>query len=383
VSANPIIIGNSGGLAAAAAVPQYVLDEDGDAAANTIVINAVGANGGPDPDIIVHSVDIDGSLASNPAVSHVVVNTDASVLIDGQVLFSGAAATDSLAINAGDSIQVNTTDGGGIAMVNAAEDRPSGLLTLTSDNIWAGSQSLLDQLDANVNFAGRDALVGTNPGAEVPEGYLIAGGMTLSAGDTLFVQNSGAGQAYAGITVGAGGLTVSTTGAAPAQVVAYGRRMNPDGSFVTGNQFFAQVNFTKATSQYTAQSEFNECLINAGCFGGPGGGGGGTLGPEAILGPVDLMGNPEETIEMASSEDQGQPGSYGEDGEDAEDGGSGSVNWSSQLFGAGGGLSDDALVDEGVTSGGDNNQWDSQVCKPASPDQPCPETAPPAAKQER
>ena len=280
VSGNPIIIGNSGSLAAAAAVPQYVLDENGDIEGTTIVINAVGANGGPDPDIIVHNVGIDGSLASNPAVSHLIVNTDASVLIDGLVLFSGASATDSLAINAGDLIQINTTDGGGIAMVNAAEDHPSGLLTLMSDNIWAGSQSLLDQLAANVNFVGRDALVGTNPGAEVPEGYLIAGGMTLSAADTLFVQNSGAGQAYAGITVGAGGLTIATTGAAPAQVVAYGRRMNPDGTFVTGNQFFALVNFTKATSHYTDLSEFNECLINSGCSGGGGGGnvGGGTLG---------------------------------------------------------------------------------------------------------
>ena len=268
VSGNPIIIGNSGALTTAAAVPQYVLDENGDLQGTTIVINAVGANGGPDPDIIVHSVGIDGSLSSNPAVSHVVLNTDASVLIDGLVLFSGASATDSLAINAGDSIQINTSDGGGIAMVNAAEDRPSGLLTLTSDNIWAGSQSLLDQLAANVNFVGRDALIGTNPGTEVPEGYLISGGMTLSAANTLFVQNSGAGQAYAGITVGAGGLTIATTGAAPAQVVAYGRKMNPDGTFVTGNQFFALVNFTKPTSLYTAQSEFNECLINTGCFGG-------------------------------------------------------------------------------------------------------------------
>ncbi len=67
---------------------------------------------------------------------------------------------------------------------------------------------------------------------------------------------------------------------------------------------------------------------------------------------------------------------------DGEEGGSGSVNWSSQLFGTGG-LSDDALVDEGVTSGGDNNQWDSQVCKPTSPDQPCPQTTPPADKQEQ
>jgi hypothetical protein len=153
--------------------------------------------------------------------------------------------------------------------------------------------------------------------------------------------------------------------------------MNPDGTFITGNQFFALVNFTKATSLYTAQSEFNECLINTGCSGG-GNVGGGTLGPEAILGPVDLMGNPEETIEWASDEDFGQTGAEGEEG---EGGGEGSADWSTQLFGTGS-LTDDALVDEGVTSGGDNNQWDSQVCKPTLPDQPCPEPAPPA-KQEQ
>ncbi len=98
--------------------------------------------------------------------------------------------------------------------------------------------------------------------------------MTLSLADSLFVQNSGSGADYAGITVGAGGLKVVTTGATPAQVVAYGRKMNADGTFVLGNTFFGQVDFTKATSQYTALSEFNECLINTGCSGGGGGGGG-------------------------------------------------------------------------------------------------------------
>ena len=385
VSANPIVIGSTGALSAAAAVPNYVLHEDGDLAATTLVINAVGANGGPDPDIIVHNVGIDGSLAAEPAVSHVVVNTDASVLIDGRVLFSGAAATDSLAINAGHSIQVNTTSGGRIALVNAAEDRPSGLLTLTSDHIWIGTQSLLDQLNTNVDFAGRDALVGTNSGAVVPEGWLVAGGMTLNLADSLFVQNSGSGKDYAGITVGAGGLKVVTTGTAPAQVVAYGRKMNPDGTYVLGNAFFGQVDFTKATSHYTAASEFNECLINTGCV-VSGSVGGGNLGPESILGPVDLMGNPEETIEWAAGDDEGQSGADGEAGAagaDGEDGGgSGSSDWSSQLFGTAG-LSDDALVDEGVTSGGDNNQWESQACKPTSTDQPCPEPAPPADKQEQ
>lgn len=65
-------------------------------------------------------------------------------------------------------------------------------------------------------------------------------------------------------------------------------------------------------------------------------------GPESILGPIGLMGNPSE-----------QSGVGAED-EDAQ--GSGGASFASQLISTEG-LNLDELIDEAVTSGGDNIQW--------------------------
>src|SRR5687768_18008995 len=52
----------------------------------------------------------------------------------------------------------------------------------------------------------------------------------------------------AGFTVGAGGLTVTPTGAAPLDVYAFGRRIDPAGGFVTNSQFFGEVRFEPGTA---------------------------------------------------------------------------------------------------------------------------------------
>jgi len=69
--------------------------------------------------------------------------------------------------------------------------------------------------------------------------------------------------------------------------------------------------------------------------------GGGPLGPESILGPVDQMSDPQETIENATEDSDG-------DGQ-ADD-------FNSQLISTGD-LTSDELIDEGVTSGSDTSQW--------------------------
>ena len=46
-------------------------------------------------------------------------------------------------------------------------------------------------LRANPNYAGRDDDLLDNDGIEVPRGYVEANGVTLVAGGTLYVQNTG------------------------------------------------------------------------------------------------------------------------------------------------------------------------------------------------
>ncbi|HEX6603735.1 MAG TPA: hypothetical protein VF027_02495, partial [Sphingomicrobium sp.] len=357
----PILIGGeeSDLVAAAAEGLQYWLSDDEEIEGNTIIFNAVAGGEGPTPDVLVSDFEIEGTGTPGGGVHHAQLNTDGSVKIDGTLVYTSAGADDLLDINAAD-IQVNTTEGGRIAMVNSAEDAPAGLLELNADNIWVGDQALLDNLNSDVNFVGRDAMVGTNAGSVVPEGWLIAGGMTLGIGNTLFVQNSGAANDFAGITVGDGGLTIQTTGQAAAQVVAYGRKFNADGTFTTGNAFFNLVDFGVGEgSLYTDLSEFNECLINSGCQLGQGSGG---PGPEDILGPIDLMGDPQETTEGGTGDEDDAAGGRGSAARD-------------ELIDAGS-LTEDQLIDEGVTSGGDNNQWDEQACSDDKADQRCPKKEP-------
>jgi hypothetical protein len=317
----------------------YWLADNEEVHSDTIVFNAVNAGEGSMPDVVVSDLEIEGTQTPGGGASHLQLNTSGAVLVEGLVLYGAAGASDLLEVNAG-SIRVNTTAGGRIAMTNAAEDAPAGNLELNADDIWVGSEALLDQLNDDPNFVGRDDAIGT-PGDVDPLGFLIAGTMTLGIGNTLFVQNSGTPTDFAGITVGSGGLTIRTTGEAPAHVVAYGRRFVSDGVFVTGNAFFDEVDFgLDAGSTYTDLAEFNECLINTGCqvtfFGG------GPLGPESILGPVDQMSDPQETIDQATSDDS--------DGDGLAD------DFDSQLIGTGD-LTGDELIDEGVTSGSDTSQW--------------------------
>jgi hypothetical protein len=100
----------------------------------------------------------------------------------------------------------------------------------------------------------------------VPRGYVEADGVMLVSGGTLYVQNTGSiqqfTQDFAGITVGAGGLTI--TAAAPnTNVTAFGRRLNADGSFTTGDAFFFQSTYDTDGS-FTPAAALNTCIIVTG-----------------------------------------------------------------------------------------------------------------------
>jgi hypothetical protein len=359
----PILIGGEqSDLTTQAEGLQYWLADDEEIQGDTIIFNAFGEGGIPTPDVLVSDFEIEGSQLPGGGAHHVELNTDGDVLFSGTLAYTSAAATDELLINAR-NIEVNTSQGGRIAMVDSSLEAPSGILELNADNIWVGDQTLLDNLNEDANFAGRDDMVGTNSGDVVPEGYLIADGMSLSVANSLFVQNSGGPADFAGISVGDGGLTIRTTGEGAAEVVAYGRKFNGDGTFTTGNQFFNLVDFGLGDgSSYTDLSEFNECLINIGCSGGGPEIPESPIGPEQILGPIDLMNNPQETAE-------------------GNDDASGSDGFRDELVDTSN-LSGDELLDEGVTSGGDNNQW-GDIC-PADPaTQRCVEEKDGSGKQER
>src|SRR5439155_5946072 len=115
--------------------------------ATKLVISGLGIDGGAAPDVRMFDVDIWGSQASNPMTSNLIINTDGSVLVEGNVDVTSAGAGDSLTINAGQNIEVNT-DTGSIRITDST-DQLAGTLNLNAANVWIADQSILTKLEAN------------------------------------------------------------------------------------------------------------------------------------------------------------------------------------------------------------------------------------------
>jgi filamentous hemagglutinin family protein len=246
----PIILGDG-----PSAPGQYHLDEDGDIRATSVVFNAL--NGA---DIQVFDADIDGSTTPGGGVTNLTLNTSGVVLVNGLVNWINAGASDALTINAGNLIRINT-DTGGIQMTNSAGTL-AGILSLTANNVWVGNGALLDQLAANVNFAGRDTALGTNSGTPNQQGFVRAGTIVANVANSFLVQNSGTPQLFAGIDTGPGGLTLNNTGTTPAILIVYGRQTNGNGVLITNEDFLGSVN-VGGTGGFTDDSSVNGCEIGS------------------------------------------------------------------------------------------------------------------------
>jgi hypothetical protein len=293
------------------------------------------------PDLIVRDLTLNGGGGAT-GIGTLEIFTTGIARVEGNVLLAGARAQDGIIFTATERLEVPTPVGS--IRVRDAGGAPAGTLRLVSNNLWIASASIIDALRANPNYAGRDDALLDNGGTEVPRGYVEANGVTLVSGGTLYVQNTGSTaqftQDFAGITTGSGGLTV--TAAAPnTNVTAFGRRLNADGSFTTGDAFFFASTYNTAggagaAGSFTPGAALNTCIIATGqCPARPP-----TVpvpgGADAINGPFgDLIG--------------------------------GSTGGSSGVLSAAGGGQDDLvdssfaaepLIEEPVTSGSEAGLWD-------------------------
>ena len=124
---------------------------------------------------------------------------------------------------------------------------------------------------ADPNYAGRDDDLIDNDGIDAPRGYVEGNAVIFTVRGTAYVQNTTAargtfasGSAFGGITTGPGGLTI-VADTPNANVYAFGRRLNADGSVTTGDTFFYDAAYeTTAGSSYTPVAAVNTCIIVTG-----------------------------------------------------------------------------------------------------------------------
>jgi hypothetical protein len=257
-------------IGGAAPGPGYTLiqDEANRVRGDTVRVEALAGPNGPGASsrIVVRDLAFSSSGAAG-GINRLEIVTPGTVRVDGALLLGSAGGGDAVSIGA-DRLEVST-DAGSLRVRDAA-GAPAGSLAVAAGDIWVADSNLLGQLAGDPNFAGRDEALRTNNGADRPRGLVEAGGIRLAPTRTLFVQNSGTAASFAGLTVGGGALEIDPSGNSRAVVNAFGRRLNPDGTFTTNIPFFLQVDFNRGDSAgYTNESEFNRCIINTGFCGGP------------------------------------------------------------------------------------------------------------------
>ena len=130
VNSNGVYIGDFGELPGGV----YYDEGEGEVQAANIVINALASDEGGAPDIYIGDVEIQGTdvaaqagagapttqSQSRSGTASVTVNTAGSILVSGAVEYYDAAATDTLTLNAGEDIIVDT-DTGAIEMYSGTE----------------------------------------------------------------------------------------------------------------------------------------------------------------------------------------------------------------------------------------------------------------------
>ncbi|MFW2348940.1 beta strand repeat-containing protein [Qipengyuania sp.] len=224
-------------------------------------------------DILIRDMTIAGSL--DDGTSSVFIEAGGVVRVEGVLSYVDAAATDRLGIYA-QRLEIVTP--GGIGIVGP-QGNPTGIFSFYGGDFWMADANTIDRLRENSAFEGRDELLATAAaGSADPLGYLRAGDIFLTIGDSLLVRNTGTSANPGGITV-TGGLTIGggyydensqDPQSTPLDVVAYGRKLNADGTFVTGEDFFKLIEFNTEeqddnfVTTYAEGSQFNDCNINSG-----------------------------------------------------------------------------------------------------------------------
>ena len=245
------------------------------------------------PDVVLDTFTLTGANGQTGATAGN-IGTSGTFRIDtlGKLKTIGAVTLNSLTtgnrfeIEASRMIEVDPATGS-IAL-RSANGGLGGTLSLTSEDIISASGAALQDVINATTIAAIDTRLGTNDGATNDGGVFQANGIEVNARFGFYVQNTGAStdfDARRGITVGAGGLRVSTGGSST-RIVINGRQIGANGT-VTGLNWIPMVQIFDpeggTDGAFDPGSTINGCLI---------------LGVSACAGPIE----PEPRIDPPNSD---------------------------------------------------------------------------------
>lgn len=217
------------------------------------------------PDVVVGDFTMTGGAAGSNlgANGALTIRTPGKMRVTGNVELTGLTDANALNLFAGDALEVILGQGS-VRLVNGTA--PAGQLNMVSDDIIVATAEAIADVAAATSTGAIDTRLAQNDGIILDEGALFARGIRAEIVGGFYVQNSGAGTAFAqrrGLTFGAGGLDVVTEG--PSRIVVNGVQLGPNGQ-VTGLDTLRLLTIGGAApvvGSYDPRSTVNGCLISS------------------------------------------------------------------------------------------------------------------------
>ncbi|MCW4463529.1 hypothetical protein OK349_17615 [Sphingomonas sp. BT-65] len=252
----------------------------------SITASATGTAANRAPDIVLRDLDLSATLTPNgTGVGRFSIEGlgNTIVQVEGAVRMAGAGIGNGISITSSGRIQI-VTDTGSLRVLDAG-GLAAGEISLSSANIWSARSDVLSQLAADPAFAGRDDALRNNGGAVNDRGFIEGGRVTLRAGNSIFVQNSGTNIAFSGITT-RDLLSLVPTGMTPLDVYAFGRQINPDGNYLINAGYFLRAALDQQGAGFASDAQLNLCLLATGACAGVFNNDGFSVAQDEIIGPV-------------------------------------------------------------------------------------------------
>lgn len=226
-------------------------------------------------DLIVRDLTVSGGATGNlPATGLLSLATPGSIRVEGALALRGFAGG-GLAVTAGDTLSVIA--GAGSIDLSSGQGVPSGHADLTAGTIVAATPQAIADLASSPAATQRTTRLGQNDGVLLDQGMVRADALTLTANSGVFVQNTGASQAFADRR----GFTANSirivTGGPQTQIVINGQLLDSAaaGGAIQGQALIPRLSINGlpggAAGRFDLQSTANGCLIasSSGCTGGP------------------------------------------------------------------------------------------------------------------
>jgi hypothetical protein len=233
----------------------YTLDapEAGRIRSDALVISApAAANGDP---VLVRRLELDGGTLGSLTLT-----------TPGVVRFEGAVSV----VNAGvanffnvDATRIEVVTSTGSIRMRDASGSPAGTLRLSASDIAVMSPNLMNRFGSLTPEQQVDALR-TNNGPVEARGYVEAGTIRLIVGNSVFVQNSGTDDTFAGLATGPGGLIVERRFETPLDAILFGAGFDTAPP-TTGEAYFRDTfDQQGGAGGFNNRSELNRVNINTG-----------------------------------------------------------------------------------------------------------------------